>query len=149
MKIQSKYCFTRNEIGQAISMGMIDLLIGNVIRHVNTDTKEYSLALIICVMTGKPMQFPDGSVSNVYLRCERFDSTGESKITRVPIICVSNKEPCLTDNGFEFVRAIPISDGWLNMMFTNRMVISWMNEIESFEYVDETPESPRSTYSGE
>lgn len=157
MEVQSRRFFTRVEIRRAIGFDLIEFLIESVVRHINMETKEYSIGIIRRVLKGPTMTFPDGTKSNIYLDCEEPSSTEEKKIVRVPMIALSNKEPLLTDIGFEFIRIIRMSYEWMEMMFINRMVMSWMKDIErewlfeNFIGVDERPVidpgSPCSSYS--
>jgi len=154
MEVSLRYFFTRNEIGQAVATATYNHLIGGVARYVTTRDGPYSLGVILAFMSGKTSKLPDGSLSNIYLRCEEFIATGETKIVRVAFSHISNNKPQPTDIGYEFVQINASSKEWMYMIYVNRIVNEWMKEIEkAYEFCDDDSTvdlgSPYSSYSGD
>lgn len=131
MEVPVKHYFARNDIVEAVLTGMSNLLIGGIARYIISKDKQCALGIIVDVMLGKLVRFTDGTASNIYLRCEEFNVTGQTKIVRVSLTRISNNQPQPTDIGYEFMRFDKLPNDWISLQRIRFVVIKWMSEIET------------------
>lgn len=130
MEVSTKYFFLRHEIVFAVTVGLKHMLTGSVFRFVNEENREYSLGTINAITFGRTLALTDGSRSNVYINCNEFEASGDTKLAYVSILRVSNGNIKPTDIGYRFVRTISPGREWLCVRYLSITVNEWMEEVE-------------------